>query len=207
MPQGVPERARAIADLRLLRQHADIYQRSMPEVVGRRDAALAANLLAQLAPLPGGARVVLWAHDGHVATSPIAGGWALGAHLRDTLGADYAAVAMSFGEGRFQAHQAPADGPGEPGERGPMAAFEVGSPPADTFEALLDAGPPGGFALDLRALPDEARAPFLELRPRRGIGATYRPDWGHVTSPTRLAEAYQAVIHVRHAERARPYAP
>src|SRR5690606_39102602 len=63
-----------------------------------RDAAMAENVLWLLERNPG-ARMLIWAHNGHVARQD---GW-MGAHLDAALGDDYLPVAFSFGSGEYTA--------------------------------------------------------------------------------------------------------
>ncbi len=95
------------------------------------------------------AKLVLWAHNGHVSASPlgaISGFPSMGLHLRKSLGKDMVIFGFAFRSGGFQAMDV---GPGNKG----LIPFEVGPHPKATLaDALSSAGFPI-MALDLRKLP------------------------------------------------------
>jgi erythromycin esterase len=69
-----------------------------------RDAAMAENVKWLLDQLPEGSRIVLWAHNGHVATDEYyGGGWSMGRYLRDTYGSDMRVMGFDFARGSFNA--------------------------------------------------------------------------------------------------------
>lgn len=68
---------------------------------------MADNICYVLNRVPPGARVAVWAHNAHISTgaaiSAPGGGQAMGAFLRQRLGARYYALGFAFSEGSFQA--------------------------------------------------------------------------------------------------------
>ena len=108
-----------------------------------------------------GARIVLWAHNGHVA----AGGFSfktMGVALREMYGAAMVVFGFSFGEGSFQAMTQGGGG---------LKTFTVPLLPPDSLDAMLASAGLPIFALDLRNAPAWLR----ESRRARQIGAVY-PD-------------------------------
>ncbi len=63
-----------------------------------RDASMAANVKWILDQNPK-AKIVLWAHNGHVGTSD----WSMGGHLRKMFGDQMVIFGFSFNQGGFQA--------------------------------------------------------------------------------------------------------
>lgn len=147
-----PEQAREPA--RIVRQFADLCTRPFahadPErTLGvARDRHMAANVSLLLAADPG-ARIALWAHNGHVTKGAHSGGHvpAMGRHLAREHGAAYYALGALFGRGGFRAHRS------RFGRivRGGPRRFRV--PPARAtrvVEARLAAARPGDYLVDLR---------------------------------------------------------
>lgn len=148
-----------------------------------RDAAMAENVLWLLERNPG-ARMLIWAHNGHVARQD---GW-MGAHLDAALGDDYLPVAFSFGSGEYTAVD-PQTGEVKTNLAGPAAEGSV--------DHLLAQVGQGAFLLDLRDVEGSpAEAWFKERRPFRSIGAIALPD-GATFAPTIVGNDFDAVIFIR----------
>ena len=64
-----------------------------------RDQAMAGHVEWILSQAPPGAKMVLWAHNGHVAKEPR---W-MGSYLAQRFGADYVVLGFAFHEGRYNA--------------------------------------------------------------------------------------------------------
>lgn len=131
-----------------------------------RDRSMADNVNWILDRNPG-ARVVLWAHNMHVAT----GGRTpppMGAELRKSLGPRMVVFGFAFNQGGFQAVS----------QKGTfLQLFAVPPLPLDTLDATLASAEIPIFAIDLRQAP----AWFNEARRAREIGAVYpegSPDYG-----------------------------
>ena len=116
--------------------------------VSTREKAMADNVHWLLSAAAPDARVVLWAHNGHISKSPTgrAGFAPMGWYLAQTLGAAYLPIGLVFHEGGFAGVTA-----GQPGAHtvAPMAADTLG-------RALVASGLPL-LALDLRQLPAHGR--------------------------------------------------
>ncbi|MHC4729698.1 MAG: erythromycin esterase family protein [Planctomycetota bacterium] len=118
-----------------------------------RDQSMAANV-AWIARQNPEAKLILWAHNGHVAR----GERRMGGYLHETFGARHLPVGFATREGKYWAV-------GQKG-RG-MGAFELQAPPAGSWEALLAQTGQPRLLLDLRKAPDALRAGRLF----RAIGA------------------------------------
>jgi erythromycin esterase-like protein len=154
-----------------------------------RDRSMADNVKWILDQNPG-AKIVLWAHNGHVAT----GGFAyppMGAALRQMFGSSMVVFGFSFGEGSFQAI---AQGGGG------LRSFTVPRLPPDSLDATLAAAGPPIFALDLRNAPPSMREP----RASRQIGSVY-PDGSPDAFAMKIAAplAFDALLFVNRTTAAR----
>jgi erythromycin esterase len=139
-------------------------------MIGQRDAAASAlardRLMAenvgwireQAGP---GARIVLWAHNGHISSVP----QAMGSYLRSSYGADYVNLGFLFGTGGFNAV-------GENGEG--LKAWTATLVPGSSIEAIFLGTGRSSLLLDTRTLTDAgAPAQVRGPLPMRSIGSTF----------------------------------
>jgi erythromycin esterase len=154
-----------------------------------RDRRMAANVKWILDHEPAGTRMVVWAHNGHVAAEAprFSPGGSMGEHLRRTYGDAIRTIGLAFDRGSFRAEDA----------RGRLRAYDaLAAKPASLDGALAAAGPPL-FALDLRTATGIARRWIESPLEHRSIGLAYDPetpgnDWVTI-HPIR---SYDAVIFV-----------
>lgn len=147
-----------------------------------RDRSMADNVKWILDQNPG-AKIVLWAHNGHVAT----GGFSyetMGTALRRMYGHEMVVLGFSFSQGSFQAVSQGG---------GTLKTFTVPPASSASLDATLAAARLPLFALDLRDAPEW----FREKRGSRQIGAVYpegAPDAfiGDIVP----ADTYDAVLFV-----------
>jgi erythromycin esterase-like protein len=127
-----------------------------------RDASMAANVKWILDQSPG-ARIVLWAHNGHVGTG---GQGSMGDALRKMYGDQMVTFGFSFNEGSFQAI---------PQNGGGLRDFTVSPAPVGSLDATLAASGIPLFALDLRAAPKTGTVAdwWNTAHATRSIGAVY----------------------------------
>ncbi|HEY3703513.1 MAG TPA: erythromycin esterase family protein [Terracidiphilus sp.] len=147
-------------------QNARLVQQFVAMKSGKqtRDESMAENIdwIAKHNP---GAKIVLWAHNGHVSNTGFSGTLSMGNYLRKKYGKQLVNFGFAFNQGSFRAW--------EPGKS--LHEFTVPPAPEGTLDhALSEAGIPL-FALDLRALPENSAAAkwFAEPHKSRSIGAAF----------------------------------
>lgn len=133
-----------------------------------RDRSMADNVKWILDNNPG-AKIVLWAHNGHVSTASADGQDPMGALLRKVYGAQMVVFGLAFNQGSFQAKEQ---------NNGLLRDFTVAPAPAGSLDATFAAAGIPLFALDLRDAPKSgAVATWLsEPHKSRSIGALYSED-------------------------------
>jgi erythromycin esterase len=147
-----------------------------------RDHSMAENVKWILDHNPK-AKLVLWAHNGHVAV----GGFQheiMGAVLRRMVGKEMVVFGFAFNQGSFQAI---------PQGGGALKNFTVPPAPAGSLDATLAASEIPLFALDLRQAPEW----FKESRGSRQIGAIYPEDAPYAFIANLAAtEAFDAMLFI-----------
>ncbi len=145
-----------------------------------RDRSMAENVAWILEQNPG-ARIVLWAHNGHVCRAP----GAMGAYLSKQFGDDYLPLAFATSEGRYTAQ----------GDQS-LTDHPLAPPPADSVESLLAQVGQPRLLLDLRlAEPGAPGSRWAhESRPFRSIGALAQEAQFF---PVELAKAYALLVYVK----------
>ena len=132
-----------------------------------RDRSMAENIKWILDQSPN-EKIVLWAHNGHVA----AGGFAepgfepMGSTLRKMYGTNMVVFGFAFYQGAFQAMGRPIG----------LSTFTVGPAPAGSLDATLAAARIPAFAVDWRRSPGRGVLVGLwlnEQKKTRWVGSTY----------------------------------
>ena len=172
-------------------QNARVVLQAMQLRAGKvsRDRSMADNVKWILDQNPG-AKIVLWAHNGHVATAGFSYE-TMGAALRRMYGREMVVFGFSFSQGSFQAM---------PQGGGTLKTFTVPTSSSASLDATLAAARLPLFALDLRGAP----AWFHEKRGSRQIGATY-PNGASDAFIGNIvpADAFDAVLFVEETTAAR----
>ncbi len=186
-----------LADWEWAQQNARVVLQSVEMNTGERsrDRSMADNIkwIADRNPK---AKIVVWAHNGHIAY----GGYALldsmGGHLRKMFGSHIVSFGFAFDQGGFRAV--------EPGKS--LRDFTVGPAPEGSLDHALAATGFPVLALDLRTVPstgaaaDWVRAPH----PSRSIGAVYSADYAiQYFLPTQATQMYDALLFVAQTTPAR----
>ncbi|HJV48824.1 MAG TPA: erythromycin esterase family protein [Geothrix sp.] len=167
-----------------------------------RDASMAANL-RWIQAREQGAKIVLWAHNGHITFHPIpsTGGInTMGWHLRQGLGKAYLPIGFAFREGAFQAIS------GDPNNRG-LKVCVVKPQASGTLDAALAATRLPILALDLRSRPSQGPVKrWLESSQGTwSIGALFTPGQEqHFVSKRPITEDYDALFFVNRTTSATP---
>lgn len=133
----------------------------------QRDVSMAQNIKWILDHNPN-AKIVLWAHNGHVAKNFVWGYKTMGSALREMFGEQMVVFGFAFNQGSFQAI-----------ERGKgLRDFTISSAPAGSLDATLAATGIPLLAVDLRRIPKGSPAEMWLSQPHksRNIGAMYATD-------------------------------
>lgn len=166
--------------------------RSVPDAMRYRDQVMAENVTWWQRRT--GDKIVLAAHNGHVALTtyaPETHPKAQGDFLRERLGRDYLSVGLTFDRGSFNAL----------GQDGGVHRFAVGPAAPGTTEHTLDRVRHRDFVVDLRDAPAPARTWLAEPRTVKNIAATY--PWNGDAAKIRLAKTHDVVVHLHRVEAAR----
>jgi erythromycin esterase len=152
-----------------------------------RDRCMADNVIRLEELLEEGVRVAYWGHNFHIAASMFEDRIPFAGHnLRQDLGSDYRAIGFSFSHGELIAM----------GNTG-LVVHEVTLPPREGSVAeLFHAASENRFLLDLGALPASELLDWLrEPQYTRTVGSVV-PDPLPLYWQERLAERYDAIIHI-----------
>jgi erythromycin esterase len=127
-----------------------------------RDSAMAENvewIRDQAGP---DAKIVLWAHNGHVRNFP----GTMGGHLRAAYGSDYVNLGFLFGHGSFNAKGSRGEG---------VRPWTVTDIPSNSIEAIFAGTGKERLLLDTRQLADAgaAAAPLRGPIDMRAVGAVF----------------------------------
>lgn len=162
-----------------------------------RDQSMAANIKWILDQNPG-AKIVLWAHNGHAATSGFGG--PMGASLREMFKDQMVVFGFAFNQGSFQAVER---------DKG-LHDFTVSPAPAGSLDATLAATGIPLFAIDLRKIPRTSAVEtwFSQPHRSRNIGALFGDDMDRqflvdITAPA----SFDALLFVERTTAARKNAP
>jgi erythromycin esterase len=156
-------------NLEIVKQAAELYAVDKLGNVTPRDMAMAVNVQWILEQEGPDAKIMLWAHNGHVSTAELGSSESMGGALRETYGAQMVVCGLAFGEGSFQAMQR---GKG-------LTQFSVGPAPADSLDGVLAGTGLKLFAVDLRRAPKNgAVGKWLnEPQKMRSVGSVYGENW------------------------------
>lgn len=203
---GLEAQQRARLHLRVLIQNKDLArvcgQRKGCQAMGR-DQFMADNALDHLASR--GGKMLVWAHNGHVAHAIHDDGWKpMGHHLKARLGDGMVAIALEFGQGGFVA---PGGGIGQTDRTRSLvhlnhrmvAEYILGSPPPETMASTLMQVPLPLFFLPLGSVGEDGPAmSFFMHGPRLHEYGTFPPrEPRHHASMPPIHTAYDALIFVR----------
>ena len=192
---GAQETDWAIQSARLVLQYV---QMKTGEVT--RDESMAANI-AWIAGQNPGAKIIVWAHNGHVAYDGT--GSPMGSYLRKAFGSQLINFGFAFNQGSFQSVEMGSTGSGS--SKG-LHDFTVGPAADGTLDHALAAAGIPILALDLRQLPKAGPVAqwFAQPRRTRSIGAGYSDALApQLWSETPAPQAYDALLFVETTTAAR----
>jgi erythromycin esterase-like protein len=129
-----------------------------------RDESMADNV-KWIADQNPGAKIIVWAHNGHVSNNGYSGTASMGSFLRAMFGSELVNFGFAFNQGGFRAVEL---GKG-------LHNFTVGQAPNGTLDRTLASVGAPVFAVDLRRLPKNGPVArwFAQPHPSRSIGAAY----------------------------------
>jgi erythromycin esterase len=165
-------------------QNARIMLQAMQMQAGTvsRDESMAANVDWILEQNPD-AKIVLWAHNGHIARSP----GSMGSYIAERYGSQVVALGFAFDEGSYNARN-------YLGGSGRVVANEALPPAPNSVETYLNAAGLPRFILDLRHVPAGGPATWLKQpRPFREIGAIARRCSSYLTVAT---DAFDGLVWI-----------
>lgn len=166
-----------------------------------RDSSMAANIRWILDHEGPDAKMVIWAHNGHVGTGQLANVNVMGHHLRSIYGAEMVVFGFAFHQGSFQAIEMPID------SRGGLRPFHVEPLLNESLDGTLGAIGFSLAAVDLSKLPDSGKVAewFAEPRATRSIGAGFANQFAdYFARPQKVTEKYDALLFVNQTTAARP---
>ena len=162
--------ANALQSARVVQQWEEMAAQSSSTEIGRvRDRSMAENvgwLLQQGGP---SARMMVWAHNGHVANQP----YAMGAALRSAYGDDYVNLGFVFGTGFFNAIEQNGSAFGN------LQAWSTSVVPDGSIESIFMATGRPLLLFDTRGIAAGGSAAALLAGPllMRSIGSTFSRAW------------------------------
>lgn len=157
-----------------------------------REEGMAENAMWILDEAAPGARVALWAHNGHISRDGYDGVVSVGQRLARRLGRDYVTFGFVWNQGGFGAFQL--SGGGWAHEVGPDKPGGLGA----TFASL---GVPIA-AVDLRAATGAAATWFASPHRTRDIGAGFTTE-ANMDGVFELSHSYDCVLFVDRTSAAR----
>jgi erythromycin esterase len=141
-----------------------------------------------------GAKMVLWAHNGHIIRVP----GRMGEHLSQRYGDGYFVIGQTFGTGSFNAVMV-----SNADVNLDLRAHSVSTMREDAIERVFTATGIDRLVFDARRLRSESSQATLPLESPlsiRAIGATYKPVAADLHSaPTLLSVDYDLIIWFRNA--------
>jgi erythromycin esterase len=191
----------------IARQHAQILSQNLKmrltpdQSFAIRDSAMAENIRWILQFEGGNAKMLAWAHNGHVSTQSYGSVKNMGTHLREMFGPEMRVFGFAFNQGSFQAVEMPF-----PSSNG-LHSFTIGAAPDGSLDAMLAQSGLSLAAIDLHSLPKEgAVAEWFSIpHGTRDIGAGYSDQAAAgFLQPQVLPALYDALFFIEKTTSARP---
>jgi erythromycin esterase len=200
---GADEWSLARLHARILAQNIEMRSGPLNTMITIRDRSMAENIGWILDHEGPDAKLVAWAHNGHVSTQTP---W-MGSHLRRMFGSEMVVFGFAFNQGGFQAMEMPfPTGSG-------LRSFNVDPAPDGSLDAMLASAGLNIAAIDLRELLKEglkeegAAKWFSAPRATRSIGAGYGEKFAANFFSRQVAPTiYDAILFVEKTTAARPLA-
>lgn len=192
----------ALQHTRILAQFMDQLNKGSFNIASweKRDAYMADNIQYILNREKPGTKMIIWAHNGHLAADYLDTRHTMGTHLRSTFGDAYYALGFSFNQGSFQAREALENG------TGPLKAFTVGAAPKESIEYQFAQAGIDNFIIDFRHSPkNPATQNWLKRSNKmRSIGALFSQRSEKWLMPINLKKHFDGMVFIENTSRARP---
>lgn len=170
-----------------------------------RDFYMAQNILTWLTYFPKGTKMVVWAHNGHIAKDFLdaVSVPSMGGYLKEVLKDEYYAIGFDFYKGRFQSNDVDLkDSPG-------WEEQEVGEAPTGNLSSyFVQAGLDNSF-LDLSVTNQNQNIKHWlneKVIGTYSMGSQFSKKWPLVSfiSPMKIHRAFDGVIFIKESNRAVP---
>jgi erythromycin esterase len=166
-----------------------------------RERSMAENVKWLLEERFPGQKIVLWAHNGHVRTTPYSGIESQGTYLRAWYGAQMVVLGFASHHGDLRARRMVKSST----RSGPYLSLPLAPARPASAEGLFHATGLSRFVLDFRRIPrDSALARWLEQpRLHRSIGDGYDPEADDAYEAVRLPKLYDGMVFIAESTAAR----
>ncbi len=168
-----------------------------------RDFYMAQNIISWLRYFPPGTKMMVWAHNGHVAKNYLDALVvpSMGSHLKKELKDEYYSIGFDFYKGKFQSNDI--DLPGSPG----WEEHEIGAAPKGNLSAFFVQAGLGNSFLDLTSANKNIRDWLNENRVGTySMGSQFSKKWTSASyiASMKLMNAFDGVIFIKESTRAVP---
>lgn len=155
-----------------------------------RDQYMAENVLWLKRNNADNGKVVVWAHNGHIANARTPSRLPMGYYLKQALKADYYALAFAFNEGMVRILD------GRSGDRGYQERQFSSSEHVNAIEHYFKDCKPGDFFLDFHEIADNKlfKQFFNKNNRMRTIGARFLGDGDHTFNPLPVLDCYDGFV-------------
>lgn len=202
------ELCRNVDDFMLILRESHAKPDQEPTIENVRDRCMAENVKWILDHEGPTAKVVVWAHNGHVMRinpETRQSSMTQGTYMKKLFGDDYVVFGFSYNQGSFQAIPT-----ANIRDRGGLQEWTVGPAKAGSMDETFAAAGVPVFAMDVRTAPkDSAAHKWLKTaHPMRMAGAVFDPaqDGTSFYRPLAPAESFDAILFTDTTTRARPLA-
>lgn len=176
-----------LMNMKLIVQQAESYKNE--EDYTTRDYYMAQNILSLLKQEKPDTKVLLWAHNGHIAKTR----GMMGRYLADILKNKYYALGFEFYSGSFQAKNADIDDS--------LDVMVVGNPPDNSLPFYLNKTKQDKFFIDFRNTGTDTIKYFSKEYEMHSIGSEYSLNWP--ATYTAKLEIYDGLIFIKNTTAAK----
>lgn len=207
----------ALQHARVLLQFQESYGKpwDWSDLQNLRDLYMAENIEYIATELEPDAKIVVWAHNAHIAKIPenaeARESRMMGHHLQEFFGDKYYAFGFSFKEGSFQSRSFDKVPDSKSGagvfKAGPLTEFTVPAVPEGYLEWYMSEAHVGDYIVDFRGAPAGGAVEDWLITPKRmrSAGSGWSNDWSDERKASlHVPSWFDAMIHISRTTRARP---